>query len=63
MGSRANKENVQTSVRRTTVGQDVKEIGERAGRLVGGFAGQVRDTIKAPERKRRIDQAIEDAGG
>ncbi len=64
MGSRANKDNVYKAPRRnTTIGQDVKEGMERGGRLIGGLAGQVRDTVSAPARKRRIDKAIEDAGG
>jgi hypothetical protein len=63
MGSRANKQNVPTYERKTTVSQDIKEAGQRGGRLIGGLAGRVRDTVKAPARKARIDKAIEDAGG
>lgn len=64
MGSRANRDAVRNVyTRKTTIGEDIKEAGERGGRLIGGLAGRVRDTVSAPARKRRIDKAIEDAGG
>lgn len=64
MGSRANKPDrlkpPTTYVRKTTVAQDIKEIGERAGRLYGKDIKPVKDLR---ERKSRLDKAIEDAGG
>lgn len=58
MPSRSNREGrVQGRPRRTTVGEDLKDIAARGGRLIGGYLGAARDRLR--NRGNQIDEAVD----